>query len=77
MATDTSRIGGRQVVVVVDVALRAHHSRVSAGQREPCRGMVKRSLCPRSRVVALLTSRRETRLNVIRVRGAVEIFDMA
>src|SRR5580704_402801 len=39
--------------------------------------MVKRSLCPRSRVVALLTSCRETGLNVIRIRGAVEVFDMA
>jgi len=77
MAADTSRVRIRQVVVVVDVALRARHGRVSAGQRESCRGMVKRSLCPRSRVVALLTSCRETGLNVIRIRGAVEVFDMA
>ena len=77
VAADTGRVGACQVVITVHVTLRALHGRMSAGQREPCRGMIERSLCPRSRAVALLTSRRETRLNMIRIGGAVEVLDMA
>ena len=77
MAADAGCVRGGQVVVAIDVALRALHRRVGAAQREPRRRVIKRRAVPRSRVVALLATSRESRLHVIRIRRAVEILDVA
>src|SRR5215469_14171675 len=59
------------------MALIALQSNVRSGQREAGRGMVKGCAVPGSRVVALLTRGRETRLHVIRAGRAVEILHVA
>ena len=59
------------------MALRTLQRRVCAGQRESRVVMVKRCLRPRSRVMALLASLRESRTHVIRIRRALEIFQVA
>ena len=66
-----------QVVIVVDVALRALQRRMRARERKPGVVVIEAGLCPRSRVVALLASLREAGTHVIRVRGALEILEVA
>src|SRR6516164_8778085 len=55
------------------MALRALQGRVEAGQREPGRGVIEDRAQPVRSAMALLASRREARLLVIRIRGAVVI----
>ena len=69
----------RDVVVVVDVAVRAlswGHS-MRAGQRKRSLRVVKRCRLPGDRGVALLARRREASLYVIRIRGSLEVLLMA
>ena len=58
MARDAGRI--RQVVVVVDVALRARRGRMEARQRPSCSSVVEFTVRPQHGVVAIRASRRET-----------------
>ena len=46
VAADTRGVRAGEVVVVVDVTLRALYVRVRAGQREARRGMIKSCVCP-------------------------------
>jgi len=55
MAGNASRVGAGQIVVVVNVALRALQRGVRAGQREAGRRVIERGTRPRRGVVALLT----------------------
>ena len=77
VAADTS--GRRQVVVVVDVAIRTlpRRYRVHPGQCKTGAGVVESRVEPRSRVVALLASLGEVRRRVVRVRRALIILQVA
>ena len=77
VAAHACRVRGRQVVVVVDVALRALHGRVRPGQGEPGSGVIESRACPGGGAVALLASLREAGRNVIGIRSALEIFQVA
>jgi len=77
VATDTSRVRGRQVVIAIHVALRALQRRMRARQREACGRVVERRIPPRRSRVALLAGLREIRLHVIRIRGPLEILQVA
>jgi hypothetical protein len=59
------------------VALITLQRDVSAGQREPSRGVVKSSAGPICGVVALLARSRESRLYVVRTGRAIEVFHVA
>ena len=74
MARDASR--GRQIVVIVDMAIDAltGRDRVHAGQREPGVVVIKRGVEPRRRAVTLLAGLWEARRHMVRIRGALEIF---
>jgi len=76
VATDAG--GRRDVVVVVDVAVRALARRhgMRAGQREPGGRVVKRCRLPCRCVVARLASLRESAAHVVRIRGALEILQV-
>ena len=58
------------------VALRALQGRVEAGQREAGGGVIEGATRPIGRVVTILASLREARLHVVRIRGALEIFQV-
>jgi len=77
MAAGASRAG--QVVVVVDMAIETHAGRIGVrvGQREANGVVVEGCRLPRNRGVALLTGLREPSRNVVRIRGALKIFQMA
>ena len=77
VAADACGVGTGQVVIVVHVALRASHGRVSARQRETGRRVIERRVIPRRSVVALLAGLRESRTDVIRIRRSLEIFQVA
>ena len=77
VAAHASCICAGQAVVVVHVALHALHGCVRAGQRESRRRMVKTRARPRSRVVALRAGLREPGLHVVRLRRALEVFQVA
>ena len=77
MAADTSRVRARLVIVIVQVTLRALHGRMRAGQRKPGRRVIKSRARPRRRVVTLSTGLREAGLHVIRIRRALEVFQVA
>ena len=77
MAADTSSIGAGQVVVAIHMALRALHAAVRAGEREAGGRMIEGGRRPGGRRVALLASLREARGNVIRIRRALEILQVA
>ena len=77
VATDARRVRRRQVVVPVHVALAALDCGVCAGKRESRGRVIERRTGPVRRRVTLLASRGETRLHVIRIGRAVEIFHMA
>ena len=77
VAADAVRIGFRQVVIVVDVALGALHRRVRAGQRESRGRVIERGVIPRGRVVALGAILRESRVHVVGIGRALEIFQVA
>ena len=77
MATDAGGYG--DVVVVIDVTVRALTRRhgVRSAQREPSGAVVEGCIQPTGRVVTLLTGLREIRRHVIRIRRALEIFQVA
>ena len=77
MAADAGRIRARQVVISVDVALRALQRGVRAGQGEAGRGVIECCIAPRGRVVALLAGGREGGLHVARIVCVVVIGLMA
>ena len=70
-----ARVG--QIVVVINVALRALHGGMSARERESGGGVIKGRAGPGRRVMALSASLRETRGHVARIRCALEILQMA
>jgi len=74
MARDASR--GRQIVVIVDMAIDAltGRDRVHAGQREPGGVVIKRGAEPRRRAMALLAGLWEACRHMVRIRRALEIF---
>ena len=76
-----ARIAGRarQVVIVVDVAIRTlpRRHRVRVGQDEPCAVVIKRGIEPGARAVALIASRREIRRHVIRIRRSLVVLLVA
>ena len=78
VATHARIIRGGQVVVVVDVAVRALARRngMRSGQREPGCRVVKRCRLPCSCVVAGFASLRESAAHVVRIRGALEILQV-
>lgn len=76
-----ARCAGRrgQVVVVVDVAVEAHTGRVGVcvGERETNGRVVEICRLPSTCRVAGLASLRKTARDVIWIRGALEVFQMA
>jgi len=70
-------VGTGQVVVVVDMALRAGNCRMCPSQRESSGRVIERRVRPRDRIVALLTSLREAGLHVVRVRRSLEVRQVA
>ena len=77
VATNASRVGTGQIVVIVDMALRAGNCRMRPSQREFGGRVIEGRVRPRDRVVALLTSLREAGLHVVRIRGSLEVLQMA
>ena len=77
VATDAGSVGAGQVVIVVDVTLHALHGRVRSRQRETRRRVIESCVIPAGRVVALGTGLREAGLYVVRLGGALEIFQVA
>ena len=77
VAVHAVRICAGQVVIVIDVTLCALHGAMRARQREAGRGVIEGRIIPRSGAVTLLAGLRESRTDVIRIRCALEIFQMA
>jgi len=77
VAADAGGVRAGQVVVVIHVALHALHAGVRAGQREARGRVIESSAGPRRGAMALLAGLREARRDVIRIRGALEIFQVA
>src|SRR5258708_30489362 len=77
VAAHASCICTGQAVVAVYVTLRALHSGMCPRQREPGSRVIEARVVPVRRGMALLASRRESRLHVIGIGGAVEIFHVA
>ena len=71
--------GTRQVVIVVDVAIGTSPRRhgVHARQRESCRSVVKSRVRPCRGVVALIARLREVRSNVVGIRCALIVLQVA
>lgn len=74
VARDASR--GRQIVVIVDMAIDAlaGRDRVHAGQRKPGVVVIKRGAEPRRRAMALLAGLWEACRHMVRIGRALEIF---
>ena len=68
---------GGQMVVAVDVALRARESGVLSSERKARAGVIELPTSPRVRVVTILTGRRYVGLLVIRIGGSLIILQMA
>ncbi len=77
VATHASRVRAGQIVIAVYVTLRTLQRRMRAGQREAGGRMVKGRARPGGGAVALLAGLREARGNVIRIRRALEILQVA
>ena len=77
VAAYASGVRRRQVVVAIYVARGASDGGMRSGQRESRRRVVKRSATPVRGGVALLASLREVRLHVIRIRGSLEVSQVA
>ena len=69
----------RQVVIVVDMTISTltRRYRVCTGKRKPCAAVVKRRIQPGTCVVALVTSLRKVRCNVVRIGRALIVLEMA
>lgn len=77
MATDASGVGAGQLVVAIHMALLAGHGEVETGQG-PASGRVNEATAaPIGRRMALVAGGREAGLNMVWVRGAVEIVQVA
>ena len=59
VATDAGRVGGGEVVIAVDVALRALQRGMRASQREAGRAVIEAGIAPISGAVTLLASGRQ------------------
>jgi hypothetical protein len=68
-----NRVGAGELVVVVDVALRALQGQMRPGQRKAGRAVVEGRVCPRGRIVTLVAALREVRLDMVRVRRSLII----
>jgi hypothetical protein len=77
VATDAGGVRSGEVVVPVDVALRALDRGVGSRQREASTAVIKSRVVPGTRVVTLLTARRKAGLYVVRIGRAVEVLDVA
>lgn len=66
-----------QLVVAVDMALRALQRRMRAGQRESRAGMVESRAQPVDRAMAILAGLREIGLHVIGIGGGLVILQVA
>lgn len=69
-------IGRNAGVIASDVAVRTRHRGVSAGQREYGLAVIEGRRLPGTSVMADFARLRESGLHVIRVRSAVEIFQV-
>ena len=76
VATNASRVGTGQIVVIVDVALRAGNCRMRPSQRETGRRVIECCSRPRCGGVALLTRLRESRCHVVRIRRSLEVLQV-
>ena len=74
VAADARSVRVAQVVIVVDVALRALHRRVRARERESGSRVVKGCIRPVCCAVALFTRLRNPRGHMVRIGRALEIF---
>lgn len=77
VATDACRIGQRVVIVDMAICARAWWNGVHPSEREPGAAVVERCVSPVTGAVALLTSLRKTRSDVVGICGALEILQMA
>ena len=77
MAAHASRVRAGQVVVIVQVTLHALHGSMRASQGKASGRVVEVRSRPRRCIVTLLARLRESRLYVIRIRGALEVFQVA
>ena len=77
VATDASRVRAGQVVVAVHVALRTLNAGMRAGQRKAGGVVIESGARPGRGAVTLLTSLREARSDVIGIRCALEVFQVA
>lgn len=77
MAREAGR--ARQIVIIVHVAIRTLPRRrsVRSGQRKPGTGVIESCIQPGGGVVALITRLRKIRGNVVWIRGALIILQMA
>ena len=73
VAADACGVGAGQVVIAIHVTLCALQRRMRAGQREARSRVIEGSVAPGRGVMALLASRWEVRLHVIRIGRSVEI----
>lgn len=64
-------------ILIVDVAGQAGHRRVFPGQWEPRRIVIKGGAGPIQRAVAKRAILRESRRDVIRIRGGLVLLQMA
>jgi len=77
MARNTSGDSDLVIVRYVAVDALARRHRVRTRQHEASGRMIKRCAGPSSSVVTLLACLREAALNVVRIRGPLEIFQVA
>ena len=77
VAAHASRVRAGQVVIVIHMALHALHAGMGARQRESSRGVIEVRTVPRGGVVTLLAGLRETRSDVVRICGRLEVFQVA
>lgn len=77
MATGARRVGAGQVIVAVDMALRAEDRKMRAGQREAGGGMIEAGIPPVGRAVTLLASLRQVGLHVIGFGRALVVVQVA
>ena len=75
VARDARGVG--QVVISVDMTLRALQRDVRPGQRETRLAMIESGVRPRCRRVATLAGLRHARLHVIRVGGSLVVLEVA